>query len=71
MRLSEAEGKGGRVESEKVMKWIECLRERMAAVGDERDRLISCIDEMEGLRDCCDEAYDSLQRAVDALSELA
>jgi hypothetical protein len=41
------------------------------AVGKTRDALDEAICELEGLKYCCDEAWDNLQSARDALSELA
>ncbi len=43
---------------------------RKAAVAAERDKLDDLIGELEHLRANCDTAYDDLQRARDALSEL-
>jgi ABC-type transporter Mla subunit MlaD len=39
-------------------------------VGKDRDALRNYIDEAESLIDCCDRAYDDLESAADALSEL-
>lgn len=46
------------------------LAVRMAAVALERDKLDEFISEFEELREDCDNAYDHLQDARDALSEL-
>lgn len=54
----------------KTKKMITEIDKRMAAVGKERDRLDKFISEVEDLREDCDEAWDHLQRARDALSEL-
>ena len=51
-----------------IMKKIEKHRD---AVARDRDALDNAIAELEGLRGTCDEAWDNLQRARDALSELA
>ena len=56
---------------ENAKKWKAQLQKHLEAVGKERDALRDDIGKMEDLEYCCDEAYDSLQRAVDALSELA
>ena len=42
----------------------------MAGVAIERDKLDELISEMEDLRENCDEAWDHLERARDALSEM-
>lgn len=46
------------------------LEKRMKAVAVERDRLRDLEDEVGALRETCSEAYDSLERAIDALSQL-
>jgi HPt (histidine-containing phosphotransfer) domain-containing protein len=46
------------------------IEKRMIAVGKERDKLDELIGELEQLKWNCEEAYDNLQRARDALSEL-
>ena len=51
-------------------KLIKEVDKRLTAVGKERDRLDNLIGDAEHLRDNCDEAWDHLQRARDALSEL-
>ena len=51
-----------------MMKRVEKHRD---AVSKVRDALDDAIAELEGLRGCCDAAWDDLQRARDALSELA
>ena len=51
-----------------LMRKIEKHRD---AVAKTRDALDDAIAELEGLKGCCDEAWDNLQRARDALSELA
>jgi hypothetical protein len=56
---------------ENAAKWKVQLQQHLEAVGKERDALRSDIDEMEALEECCEEAYDNIQRAIDALSELA
>ena len=43
---------------------------RMKAVAEERDKLDDLIGELVELKEGCEEAYDCLQRARDALSEL-
>lgn len=52
---------------ENVIKDIEL---RMKAVAAERDKLDEFISELEQLKWNCQEAYDSLHTARDALSEL-
>jgi hypothetical protein len=53
---------------ESMMKKIEKHRD---AVGRTRDALGEAIGALEGLRSCCEDAWDNMQRAHDALSELA
>lgn len=52
---------------ESIIKEIET---RMQSVTSERDNLDEFISELEQLKENCSEAYDCLQRARDALSEL-
>jgi uncharacterized coiled-coil protein SlyX len=40
------------------------------AIGKQRDKLGDLISELESLKQDCDEAYDAMQSAVDALSRL-
>ena len=49
---------------------IKQIQKRMDAVGKERDKLDDLISELEHLKWNCEEAYENLQRARDALSEL-
>lgn len=49
---------------------IKQIEKRMVAVGKERDKLDDLIGELEHLKDNCRTAYDDLQHARDALSEL-
>jgi len=42
----------------------------MAGVAAERDKLDELISEMQSLRDDCDDAYNALQDARDALSKM-
>lgn len=51
-------------------KTIAQIAARQKAVGLERDKLDNLIDELRSLREDCDEAYDALQTARDALSRL-
>lgn len=46
------------------------IEKRMIAVGLERDKLDDLIGELDHLKDNCQTAYDDLQHARDALSEL-
>lgn len=46
------------------------IEKRMIAVGVERDKLDDLIGELEHLKDNCQTAYEDLQHARDALSEL-
>ena len=54
----------------KTKKMIFEIDRRMKAVAEERDKLDAFISEVSDLREDCDEAWDHLQRARDALSEL-
>ena len=49
---------------------IKEIEKRQTAVGRERDKLDDLISELEQLRDNCQTAWDDLQHARDALSEL-
>ena len=46
------------------------IQKRMDAVAKERDKLDDLISEVTDLRDDCEEAWDCLVNARDALSEL-
>lgn len=46
------------------------IKKRQDAIAKERDKLDAAIDELKGLKESCDRAYDYLQDARDALSEL-
>jgi predicted nucleic acid-binding Zn-ribbon protein len=48
---------------------IKQIDKRKNEVGKVRDSIDHLLDEMTALRDNCDEAYECLQRASDALSE--
>jgi flagellin-like hook-associated protein FlgL len=50
--------------------WAKTVEKRMAGVAKERDKLDETIAELEQLRGNCREAYDNLQIARDALSEM-
>ena len=54
----------------KTKKWISEIDKRMVGVAKERDKLDALISEISDLREDCDEAWDHLQRARDALSAL-
>jgi hypothetical protein len=49
---------------------MQTIKKRQAGVAIERDKLDAAIDELEALRESCDRAFDALQDARDALSEL-
>ena len=51
--------------------WIKELEKRRKAVGVERDKLRSLVEEYEGLEDCSVRAYEAIDEAIQALSELA
>jgi hypothetical protein len=54
----------------KMLSMVTQIKKRQDAVAKERDRLDDMICELEGLRDCSQRAWDCLQDARDALSEL-
>lgn len=49
---------------------IKQIEKRMVAIGKERDKIDDLIGELDSLRENCRTAYDDLQSARDALSEL-
>jgi hypothetical protein len=51
--------------------WQKQIKRRQEQVGKLRDSIRDEISEMESLADCCERAYDDMQNAMDALSELA
>jgi len=53
-----------------ISKFDKILAARQKGVAAERDKLDDSIDEMGMLRDNCDEAWNCLQDARDALSKL-
>lgn len=53
-----------------INSWIKQIDRRKEAVGLERDKLDDLIGELQTLKEDCDEAYDALQTARDALSRL-
>ena len=53
-----------------IQSWDKKIKQRQAAVAKERDKLDQQIEELEMLRESCERAWDSLQDARDALSEL-
>lgn len=53
-----------------VNKMMKELKTRQDAVAKERDKLDEFIDELAGLKESCNRAWDALQEARDALSEL-
>jgi hypothetical protein len=53
-----------------IGKMLKVIEARQTGVAKERDKLDAAISEMEDLRDSCNRAWDALQDARDALSEL-
>lgn len=51
-------------------KWMVQLEKHRDRIGKERDALAETLDEMQALKENCDDAYDNITRAIDALSEL-
>lgn len=49
---------------------IKHIETRQRGVASERDKLDTVISEATDLKDSCDRAWDALQEARDALSEL-
>lgn len=54
----------------KYKQLIAQITKRQTAIGRERDQLDNLIGELETLRSDCQDAYESLQDARDALSRL-
>ena len=52
-------------------RWIDVLKKRQIQVAAVRDKLREDVEEIEGLKESCERAYDDIQHAIDALSELA
>lgn len=53
-----------------ITSWMKQIDKRKEAVGKERDKLDDLIGDLQSLKEDCDEAYDALQTARDALSRL-
>ena len=51
--------------------WKQVLQKHQTDVGKVRDKLRHDMSEMDGLAESCERAYEDLQHAIDALSELA
>lgn len=51
-----------------VKSWDDKIKKRQEGVAKERDKLDEALDELTALREHCDEAWEDLQRARDALS---
>lgn len=56
--------------NKKVANLLKQIDERMKGVASERDKLDEMISTAEALKEDCENAYDALQDARDALSEL-
>jgi enoyl reductase-like protein len=54
----------------KVKSWIKTIDKRCKEMAALRDKLDNDISEMETMKESCDRAWDDLQNARDALSEL-
>jgi 5-enolpyruvylshikimate-3-phosphate synthase len=54
----------------KATSWIKQIEKRMDAVAKERDRIDEMIVDLSDLKEDCENAYDSLMVARDALSEM-
>jgi hypothetical protein len=53
-----------------IVRWCDTLAKRQAGIAAERDKLDEAIEEMQSLRESCERAWDDIQGARDALSEL-
>lgn len=58
-------------EKKQIRAWKAVLKQRVREVAVVRDTIRDDISDMESLAECCDRAYDDMQRAIEALSELA
>ena len=54
----------------KYENWIKKLEAHKIVIGKERDALDEVISDAEELKECCMTAYENIQCAIDALSEL-
>jgi hypothetical protein len=62
---------GAKVSRVPVKKWTNELEKRRDAIGLERDKLRDMLSDVMDLEEACEEAYNSLNDAIDKLSELA
>lgn len=53
-----------------ISKMIADIQISKVKIGKERDKLYDILDELEGLKESCDRAYEDLENAIEALSEL-
>ena len=53
-----------------IAKMVKAIDARMKGIASERDKLDDAIGTFDELREHCREAWDDLQRARDALSQL-
>ena len=51
--------------------WTRQLKKRLAEVGKLRDAIRADVSEMQALEENCERAYQDMERAIDALSELS
>lgn len=58
------------INSRTIKKWDAAIEARQKGIAKERGKLDEAIAELSMLRDCCERAWDDLQSARDALSEL-
>ena len=49
---------------------IKEIEKRMMSISNERDKLDTMIENLTALRETCEKAWENLQEARDALSEL-
>lgn len=54
----------------KIKKLLKEIKKRENALANQRDKLDDLIDGLKDLREDCDEAWENLQSARDALSRL-
>ncbi len=64
-------GNGDVIMKINVKKVIASLERERVKISASRDRLRDLECDIQGLRDSCDRAVEDIERAVDALSELA
>jgi 5'-deoxynucleotidase YfbR-like HD superfamily hydrolase len=54
----------------KINDFMQQISVQQAKLAKDRDELCKILEELDALKEACTEAYDNLQAAVDALSQL-